>query len=172
MPWKIGLAAIRGPPVRSRPGGMLKLGFFGGEPLLEAATIARWIDVARDHGRRRNRPVLGHDHQWHGRLGCGLKTDDAARSGIVRQPRRPAGGPRSPSPPRHQPTARQVADTLVRLLGRAQSAGRDGGAARFPRPCCPPESTGSGSRACGGSIRRWTSGRRGTARGLSRSKPA
>src|SRR5437868_4049462 len=47
MPFKTGTVAIsRG--LRSLvPGGKLHLGFFGGEPLLEAALITRWMRYAR-----------------------------------------------------------------------------------------------------------------------------
>jgi sulfatase maturation enzyme AslB (radical SAM superfamily) len=40
MPREIGLAAIRRAACSLRPGGTLELGFFGGEPLLEAENVA------------------------------------------------------------------------------------------------------------------------------------
>ena len=47
MPLEIGFVAIRRAARSLRPGGMLELGFFGGEPLLEAEAIARWIDFTQ-----------------------------------------------------------------------------------------------------------------------------
>jgi uncharacterized protein len=56
MPLEMGCKAIDRAIRSIRPGGTLDLGFFGGEPLLEAARIAEWFDYAQQacaaHGHR------------------------------------------------------------------------------------------------------------------------
>jgi uncharacterized protein len=48
MPWEIGVAAIQRGFASLMEGGQLELGFFGGEPLLEAAQLQKWMRFARD----------------------------------------------------------------------------------------------------------------------------
>lgn len=52
MPPEIGLKAIDRAVASISPGGVLQLGFFGGEPLLEADLICRLIDHARSSARK------------------------------------------------------------------------------------------------------------------------
>ena len=51
MPEEVGLKAINRAVASLAPGGTLELGFFGGEPLLEAARIAAFIEQARTRTR-------------------------------------------------------------------------------------------------------------------------
>lgn len=48
MPWETGRSAINRAIRSIRPGGFLELGFFGGEPLLEAELVAGLADYARE----------------------------------------------------------------------------------------------------------------------------
>jgi uncharacterized protein len=48
MAWETGKAAIERAIHSVRPGGVLELGFFGGEPLLEAELVARLADCAQN----------------------------------------------------------------------------------------------------------------------------
>ncbi|MFM9965712.1 MAG: radical SAM protein [Planctomycetaceae bacterium] len=48
MTTEIATAAIRRAVQSTAPGGQLELGFFGGEPLLEAASILEWVEQARE----------------------------------------------------------------------------------------------------------------------------
>ena len=48
MDWTIGVVAIDRALRSLGPGGRLALGFFGGEPLLEAGRILDWMDHARN----------------------------------------------------------------------------------------------------------------------------
>lgn len=51
MPWELGCRAIRRALNSIADGGRLHLGFFGGEPLLEATRIREWMDFARQAAR-------------------------------------------------------------------------------------------------------------------------
>ena len=51
MPFGLGTQAIDRALASIAPGGCLQLGFFGGEPLLEAKTIRAWMQHARRRGR-------------------------------------------------------------------------------------------------------------------------
>lgn len=53
MPVETGEAAIRRAVHSVQPEGTLQLGFFGGEPLIEAARILDWMDFARELTRKR-----------------------------------------------------------------------------------------------------------------------
>src|ERR1041384_4349377 len=48
MHWEVGSAAIRRALASLRSNGVLRLGFFGGEPLLEARRILQWMKYSRD----------------------------------------------------------------------------------------------------------------------------
>jgi len=48
---EVGNTAIQRAMASIKQGGRLDLGFFGGEPLLEAPAILRWMQFARDQGR-------------------------------------------------------------------------------------------------------------------------
>ena len=131
MPLEIGRAAIRRAARSLRPGGTLDLGFFGGEPLLEAAAIGGWIDFAQ---------------QITAAAGIGLRLGLTTNGTIVSEMAwtlmmRPDlelcvshdGLPEVHDRHRRcgdQPTARQVADTLARLL----AAGREVRAGMVVRP--------------------------------------
>ncbi len=131
MPWEIGLAAIRRAARSLRPGGVLELGFFGGEPLLEAETIARWIDAAHEIasaakialrlGMTTNGTIVS-DAAWKLMLRPDLELC-VSHDGLpqVHDRHRRRG---------NQPTARKVADTLARLL----AAGRKVRAVMVVRP--------------------------------------
>jgi uncharacterized protein len=58
MPFSIGTAAIARAMNSLAPGGKLNLGFFGGEPLLEAPLISRWMRHARTEALKANKSVV------------------------------------------------------------------------------------------------------------------
>ena len=108
-----------------------ELGFFGGEPLLEAETIARWIDAAHEIasaakialrlGMTTNGTIVS-DAAWKLMLRPDLELC-VSHDGLpqVHDRHRRRG---------NQPTARKVADTLARLL----AAGRKVRAVMVVRP--------------------------------------
>src|SRR4051794_40496932 len=57
---EVGDAAIRRAISSVARGGRLDVGFFGGEPLLQAVAIRRWMDVARHRARQADVEVAFH----------------------------------------------------------------------------------------------------------------
>src|SRR5689334_957365 len=57
MPFRTATTAISRGLRSLAPGGKLHLGFFGGEPLLEAALINRWLRYARTEANKIGRSV-------------------------------------------------------------------------------------------------------------------
>ncbi len=131
MPLEIGFAAIRRAVRSLHPGGTLELGFFGGEPLLEAEAINRWVDFAHELAT-----AAGLDLRL-GMTTNGTIVSDAAWA-LMMRPDMELCVSHDGMPEIHdrhrrcgdRPTARQVADTLVRL----RDAGRDVRAVTVVRP--------------------------------------
>jgi uncharacterized protein len=131
MPLEIGFAAIRRAARSLQAGGTLELGFFGGEPLLEAESIARWIDFAEEItaaagiGLRLGMTTNGTIHSdaaWTLMMRPDLELC-VSHDGLpeVHDRHRRRGD---------RPSADQVAETFVRLL----SAGREVRAVMVVRP--------------------------------------
>lgn len=57
MPPALGEQAIRRALASLEPGGTLQIGFFGGEPLLEADAILGWMNFARESARQAGKTV-------------------------------------------------------------------------------------------------------------------
>jgi uncharacterized protein len=73
LPFQTGQTAIRRAFRSLIPNGTLSLGFFGGEPLLEATRILEWMAYARQLARESDKPVtftlttngtVSHPHAW------------------------------------------------------------------------------------------------------------
>jgi uncharacterized protein len=73
LPFHTGEVAIRRAFRSLNSGGELNLGFFGGEPLLEASNISQWMTYARQLARQSNKHVnfslttngtIAHSQTW------------------------------------------------------------------------------------------------------------
>jgi uncharacterized protein len=123
MTFEIGAAAIVRAFESLGPGGRLNLGFFGGEPMLEAERILEWMNWARDESQRSGKPI-NFNLTTNGTIGSAPAWEIMLAEDVdlaVSFDGNPAIHDRHRRTSRNEPTAAAVERTLRRVLKESKT---------------------------------------------------